>query len=441
MSKIKRILFALFMFCLSANCYADDYPEKIDGLMNEYMKLDLFSGVVMLAKDGAPVYEKAFGYADWQKQTPNNTKTLFNIGSLNKVFTHSMILQLQNESKLSVNDPLSKYLSIFPDEVGGKITIQMLLDMKAGLGDYLMDPEYNKDPTKYRTVNDYLELIAKEPLLFEPGTDNRYSNSGFAVLGGVIEKVTGKSYTDNLKERFFTPLDMKDIYYKQIGDIIPDCASGTMLDYSGQKHSMPFDASPSPAGGMFTNVDELLKFDNYLRKSNILGGPISRAGGTPVWNAVIIEYENGYTFIAVSNFGLMSEEVEKRVRKILKNEPYDKPDLLPEMKFYKLLKDGGADALEKDFKTILDANHLMFNDMHLNHFGYGLMQNDELDLAIEVFKLNVKLFPDVANVYDSMGEAYMNKGEKDLAIENYKKVIDMDPQNQNAKRMLDKLTK
>ncbi len=441
MPKIKRSLLALFMFSLAANCYADDYPEKIDGLMSEYMKLDLFSGVVMFAKDGVPVYEKAFGCADWQKQIANNTKTLFNICSLNKVFTHSMILQLQNEGKLSVNDPLNKYLSIFPDEIGGKITIQMLLDMKAGLGDYLMDPEYNKDPAKYRTVNDYLELIAKEPLLFEPGTDNRYSNSGFAVLGGVIEKVTRKSYTDNLKERFFTPLDMKDIYYKQIGDELPNCASGTMLTYSGGKMSIPFETSPSPAGGMYANVDELLKFDNYLRKSNILGGPIARAGGTPVWNAVIVDYDNGYTFIAVSNFGLVSEEVEKRVRQILKNEPCDKPDLLPEMKFYNLLKNGGADALEKDFKSILETNHLLYNDRHLNRFGYGLMQNSELDLAIEVFKLNAKLFPDNPNVYDSMGEAYMNKGEKDLAIENYKKAVDMDPQNQHAKKMLDELTK
>ncbi len=437
----KTILAAFFLFSFSFNCYADDYADKLDGLMNEYMKMEMFSGVVLLAKDGNAVYKKAFGYADWNSKTANSTETLFNICSLNKVFTHSMILQLQNEGKLNVNDALGKYLSIYSDDIGNKITIQMLLDMKAGLGDYLEDPEYNKDPSKFKTVNDYLELIKKEPLLFEPGTDRQYSNSGFAVLGGVIEIVTGKSYTDNLKERFFTPLGMNSTYYKQSGEKLTNSASATMLTYNGNKISREQETSPSPAGGMYTNAEDMLKFDNELRKTNIMGSLIARAGGSPGWNSVLIEYNDGYTLIVMSNFSHVSEEIEKRFRMILQGKDYPKPDLLPEMKFYSLLKSGGADELEENFKSILEKNHLEYNDNHLNMFGYGLMQNGELDLAIAVFKLNVKLFPQISNVYDSMGEAYMNKGNKDLAIENYKKALELNPQNQNSKRMLDKLTK
>jgi len=443
MSKTKFLTIILSLLIILSsikNTFADNYSDKLDKLMNAYNRNELFSGVVLLAKDGKVQFEKAYGYADWKNKVANNNNTLFNTASITKMFTSTIIAQLEREGKISYTDPLSKYLALYPAEIGDKITIRMLLDMKAGLGDYLRNPEYNKNPAKFTTVNDYIALIKNEPLLFEPGTQWEYSNSGYAVLGGVIEKVTGKSYVQNLQERIFDPLGMKDAYFKQFNDKLTNSAIATQITFANEKINMMMEASPSPAGGIYTNVEDILKFDEYLRSTKIMSEG-TRAGGTPGWNSVWAQYNNGYTLIVMSNFGNVAEEVEQRFTQIMKTGNFDEPALPIGMKMYKVMKEKGTAELESSLKSIIKESDLEYNDMHLNKFGYELMQSGDLEMALEVFKLNAKLFPDIANVYDSLGEAYMLKGNKELAIENYKKVLEIRPKNQNAKEMLERLQK
>lgn len=431
---IKFLFFAVFI----NNLMADEYADKLDKIVNEYNNLGMFSGNVLVAKDGNIIYEKQFGCADWEKKTPVTPETLFRIGSLNKMFTHTMIKQLEKENKLSLDDPLSKYLDLYPKETGDKITIKMLIEMKAGLGDYLMNPAFNQNRGKFKTVNDFLEIIKDEPLLFEPGTAQEYSNSGYVVLGGIIEKVTGKSYVDNLKERLINPLDMNNTHYLLIGETVPNMASGTRITFSGNKVNTPFTEQPSPAGGMFSNARDLLKLDQYLRQTGLIGAGI-RAGGTPVWNSVFAQMKDGYTVIINSNFGQVADEIIMRFENAVNGKDYPKPDVTMEMKMYDILKNGGIVKLESSLKQILETNGMLYNDRHLNFFGYELMNDNLLDDAIEVFKLNAKLFPGEPNVWDSLAEAYMNKGENELAIANYKKVLELAPNNPNAKKMLEKL--
>lgn len=431
---IKFLFFAVFI----NNLMADEYADKLDKIVNEYNNLGLFSGNVLVAKDGNIIYEKQFGCADWEKKTPVTPETLFRIGSLNKMFTHTMIKQLEKENKLSLDDPLSKYLDLYPKETSDKITIKMLIEMKAGLGDYLMNPAFNQNRGKFKTVNDFLEIIKVEPLLFEPGTAQEYSNSGYVVLGGIIEKVTGKSYVDNLKKRLINPLGMSNTHYLLIGETVPNMASGTRITFSGSKINSPFLEQPSPAGGMFSNARDLLKLDQYLRQTGLIGAGI-RAGGTPVWNSVFAQMKDGYTVIINSNFGQVADEIIMRFENAVNGKDYPKPDVTMEMKMYDILKNGGIVKLESSLKQILEANGMLYNDRHLNFFGYELMNDNLLDDAIEVFKLNAKLFPGEPNVWDSLAEAYMNKGENELAIANYKKVLELAPNNPNAKKMLEKL--
>lgn len=435
---MKNILFILLFTALSLPAYSKDYTQKLDELMNDFNKVEMFSGVVMLAKDGVPVYEKSFGYADWESKSVNTPQTIFNIGSINKTFTQAIILQLEKEGKVNTADNIGKYLKMYGNELDDKITIRMLMEMKAGLDDYLRNPEFRDNPEKFKTVNDFLTIIRNEPLLFEPGTGQEYSNSGYAVLGGIIEAVTGKSYQDNLKERFFIPLGMSSSYYRQIGDIVPNPATGTMITFKGSKIGEPFHSMPSPAGGIFMNAGDMLKFDNELRKTKLMPLRIM-AGGTPGWNAILAQYDGGYSLIVLSNFTRAAEEVESRFRSILKGESYSPPQLSMEMQFYTILKNEGASGLKSKLKEIIEANDLEYRAAHLNMFGYALMRENEIDDAIEVFKLNTELFPNNPNVWDSLGEAYMNRGDKEKAIENYKKAIELAPQNENAKKMLEKL--
>lgn len=436
--KLNYLLKILFFTIFTASTIADDFTDKLDKIINEYNALGLFSGNVLVAKDGNVISEKQYGFADWEKKIPVTPETLFRIGSLNKMFTHTLIKQLEQENKLKLDDPLSRYLDIYPGETGDKITIKMLIEMKAGLGDYLMNPEFNQNRARFRTVNDFLEIIKNEPLLFEPGTQQEYSNSGYVVLGGIIEKVTGKSYTENLKERLLLPLDLENTHYLILGETVPNMAAGTRITFSGEKVNSPFMEQPSPAGGMFSNARDLLKLDKYLRQTGYLSQAI-RAGGTPVWNSVFAQMKDGYTVIINSNFGQVADEIIMRFEDAVNGREYPKPDITLEMKMYDILKNGGITKLESQLQTLLESYGMLYNDRHLNFFGYELMNDNKLDEAIEVFKLNTRLFPDEPNVWDSLGEAYMNKGENENAIENYKKVLELAPNNQNAKKMLEKL--
>lgn len=436
--KLNYLLKILFFTVFTASTIADDFTDKLDKIINEYNALGLFSGNVLVAKDGNVISEKQYGFADWEKKIPVTPETLFRIGSLNKMFTHTLIKQLEQENKLKLDDPLSRYLDIYPGETGDKITIKMLIEMKAGLGDYLNNPEFNQNRARFKTVNDFLEIIKNEPLLFEPGTQQEYSNSGYVVLGGIIEKVTGKSYTENLKERLLLPLDLENTHYLILGETVPNMAAGTRITFSGEKVNSPFMEQPSPAGGMFSNARDLLKLDQYLRQTGYLSQAI-RAGGTPVWNSVFAQMKDGYTVIINSNFGQVADEIIMRFEDALNGREYPKPDITLEMKMYDILKNGGITKLENQLQTLLESHGMLYNDRHLNFFGYELMNDNKLDDAIEVFKLNTRLFPGEPNVWDSMGEAYMNKGENEKAIENYKKVLELAPNNPNAKKMLEKL--
>lgn len=436
--KLNYLLKILFFTVFTASTIADDFTDKLDKIINEYNALGLFSGNVLVAKDGNVISEKQYGFADWEKKIPVTPETLFRIGSLNKMFTHTLIKQLEQENKLKLDDPLSRYLDIYPGETGDKITIKMLIEMKAGLGDYLNNPEFNQNRARFKTVNDFLEIIKNEPLLFEPGTQQEYSNSGYVVLGGIIEKVTGKSYTENLKERLLLPLGLENTHYLILGETVPNMAAGTRITFSGEKVNSPFMEQPSPAGGMFSNARDLLKLDKYLRQTGYLSQAI-RAGGTPVWNSVFAQMKDGYTVIINSNFGQVADEIIMRFEDAVNGREYPKPDITLEMKMYDMLKNGGITKLENQLQTLLESHGMLYNDRHLNFFGYELMNDNKLDEAIEVFKLNTRLFPDEPNVWDSMGEAYMNKGENEKAIENYKKVLELDPNNPNAKKMLEKL--
>jgi tetratricopeptide (TPR) repeat protein len=149
--------------------------------------------------------------------------------------------------------------------------------------------------------------------------------------------------------------------------------------------------------------------------------------------------KDGYTVIINSNFGQVADGIINRFEDAVKGKEYPKPDITMEMKMYEILKNGGITKLESSLKEILESNGMLYNERHLNFFGYELMSDDKLDDAIEVFKLNAKLFPGEPNVWDSLAEAYMNAGKNELAITNYKKVLELAPNNPNAKKMLEKL--
>ncbi len=178
---------------------AAELAKDLEAKLETLAKKGEFSGTALIAKDGKPIWQKAFGLQDREKKIPVNLETRFRIGSMNKMFTAVAIAQLVEAGKLKFDDTLASVLPDYPNqEVAQKITVAQLLTHTSGLGD-IFGPAFEEKKDSLREVKDYLQLFVDEPLRFEPGTRWSYSNAGFVVLGLMIEKLSGQSYHDYIQ--------------------------------------------------------------------------------------------------------------------------------------------------------------------------------------------------------------------------------------------------
>jgi CubicO group peptidase (beta-lactamase class C family) len=462
------LLIGLLIF--SRLAFPQNTFERIDTLLNQATRSDLFSGVVLIADKDNVQYLKAKGYSNWNTLTPNLTDTKFNIGSIGKLFTQILITQLMQEGKLNLSDNLAKLYPLYKNENDEKITVKQLLTFSAGLGDYIQIEEFQKHPDKYRKTGDLILLISKEPLLYEPGTSSRYSNSSYVVLGGIIEKLTGKPYLENLKEKILKPLGMNNsgFFYKDTK--AENIAKGFNVTAAGQKVST-FENTPgvpTPAGGMYSTAEDLLKLDRSLMNDNRLlnddykalmftrfnddvkkswqeifskpGRGLAYAGGSPGWNSIYnLQFDGKYTVLILSNFDQAAERINGSIDDVLLGKEIPVLPQSPEKFVYNIIKEKGAGYFADNYKEVLKGIPLD-NDRVLNSLGYNFLQEGKTAEAISVFIVNTKLFPDIANTYDSLGEAYLKNGNKELAIENYKKALQMNPDNKNAEKILKELS-
>ena len=269
-----------------------------------------FSGVVLIAKNGSPIFEEAFGYADREKKIPNKIDTKFNIGSINKIFTSLAIRKLAAEKKLSLDDTIGKFLPDYPNkDAAARVTVRHLLDMSSGIGDFFGDRYDAADKEKILTIRDYLPLFADKPLEFEPGKGNLYSNGGYIVLGLIIEKVTGLDYYSYIRENIYKPAGMTDSDWHGKAAEVPNRALGYIREGSSWKAN--YDTLPgkgSSAGGGYSTAHDLLKYTMALDKGTF--GPagderragMGIAGGAPGLNAAL-EWmpERGITIVVMAN--------------------------------------------------------------------------------------------------------------------------------------------
>ena len=265
-----------------------DIERELGAFMKKLADADVFSGSVLLAKGGVPVYKAAFGTANKDFDIPNRIDTKFNLGSMNKMFTGLAIAQLAEKRKLSFEDPLSKFVPDFPDaESAQKIKIKHLLTHTAGLGPYFTRRYIDMSRANLRTVDDMMRLAKQdEKLLFEPGTQWRYSNTGMLVLGKVIEAASGQSYFDFIAENITKPAGMKNTgcfeldrvnknlavgYDKQFGD------DGITWSNNIFEHVM----RGGPQGGCYSTAEDLLLFDQALRAGKLISAESFKTVASP----------------------------------------------------------------------------------------------------------------------------------------------------------------
>ena len=258
--------------------YATDEARAAE--LRRYVKKladgDKFSGVVLLARNGKVLVHEAYGLANRDFNVPNKLDTKFNLGSANKNFTAVVIAQLVEEGKLSWDDPLSKFVPDFPDSASArKVLIKHLLSHSAGLGSYFNRTFMESSRARYRTVDEMMTLARPDSLRFEPGKRFQYSNTGYLVLGKVIEVVEGKSYFDVVRDRIYKPLGMTSTDSYQLDQVNPNLAvgytrapgaNGMELRNNIFEHVI----RGGPAGGGYSNAPDMLKYDEALRAGKLV---------------------------------------------------------------------------------------------------------------------------------------------------------------------------
>ena len=251
---------------------AVELAEAIDRKFEELAQKDQFSGVAMIAKDGAPVWQKAYGMQDRAKKIPVNLETRFHLGSMNKMFTSVAIAQLVEAGKLRFTSKLADVLPDYPNkEVARKITVHQLLTHSSGLGD-IFGPAFFEKKDALRDISDYLPLFVGKPLQFDPGTKWSYSNAGYIVLGLIIEKLSGQSYYDYVQQHVYTPAGMTASGSTPKTEQPENLAIGYTRFQSAElapnTETLPYRGMS--AGGGESNAADLVRFATALRTHKLL---------------------------------------------------------------------------------------------------------------------------------------------------------------------------
>ncbi|PYS67494.1 MAG: serine hydrolase [Acidobacteria bacterium] len=240
--------------------------------MDELVAADRFSGAVLVAKDGKTVFAQAYGLADREKKTPNTLKTRFRLGSMNKMFTAVATLQLVQDGKLDLKAPLGNYLTDYKNkDVASKVTIEQLLTHTGGTGD-IFGPEFDTHRLDLKTLQDYVKLYGNRGLEFEPGSKWQYSNYGFLLLGVIVEKVSGQSYYDYVRDHIFKPAGMTATASEPETLVVADRSVGYMKadgpNWQPNNDTLPYRGTS--AGGGYSTVEDLMKFATALQTNKLL---------------------------------------------------------------------------------------------------------------------------------------------------------------------------
>ncbi len=473
---------ALFFATINISCGQSEIKnqtksDKINELISLYSDYEGFNGSVLVAHEEKVIYKKGFGLANMEWDIQNQTDTKFQIASITKQFTALLILQLVAENKLDLHKPISTYLPDYPKENGNQITIHHLLTHSSGL-----ERDASKDEKKYKKPKDMVNQFAESPLKFIPGERFEYSNSGYTLLGYIIETITEKSYEEVLKDRIFTPLNMKNSGFYKHRPLLKNMSSGYNkswgnyfnIDYSDE-------SSAYAAGGIYSTVEDLFLWDQAVNTETLLPKKYldllftkhiidSEEGGhygygwefkeksigntTSIIETVghsgrISGYRALYTKIQSSNSAIILLNNTNRtflngitiaIIEILNDKSYDFPLKPLAMFMTKTIEKEGIEKGIQFYKEHKDLNDYYVSEQELIIEGYRLLHAGNTNDAAEVFKLSTEIFPNRDNPYDSYAEALMELGKNEEAIKNYKKSLLLNPENENAKKMLKKLT-
>ncbi len=466
--QIYLITAIFFVILLQPIVVKSQNRESIINPIKSHLKIlekeNNLSGVVLIAKEGKPIYREAFGFSNLPDRVKNKPDTKFNLASINKMFTAMAIMQLVESGKISLQDKVGQYLTDYPNKtVADSVTIHQLLTHTSGMRSFWED--YDKlAKEKFKTVSDYLPLFADKKLAFAPGSDFYYSNSGYMVLGLIIEKVSGQNYFDFVKEHIYKPAKMMNTDAYELDNAIPNLAIGyTMsLEEPGQWKNNIYSnlAKGTPAGGGYSTVDDLLNFANALQNNILLSkenialctsGKVKyregmygygfeentinghrifghTGGHDGIACELMIYPDLGYTVVILTNGEVENYwEASNLIKKQLVGSTPSIENFFYTKDIIKTISNKGYEAGIKVIEQNSKKHSLREN--LIERYGYKFLFEKKTNQAIDLFKLNLHFFPNSTNSYYYISEAYRVSGQKEKAIEYLKLHLEKEPED------------
>lgn len=475
------ILFNLQLFAQVA------HSAKRTKEINTYL-LDLekvgFSGAVLVELNGNKVISKGYGFSDKANSIKNTPSTIFDIGSITKQFTAAAILKLEIQGKLSTNDKITRYFDSIPIDKSA-ITIHDLLRHQSGLQS-TVGGDYDKI-----TKSDFIDLVMNSKLIFKSGTQFSYSNIGYSLLAIIIEKASDTSYEKYLSQNLWEPAKMEMTGYIRPKFDATQIAIGYFRDgkvwgkpnEKGWDQDAPF-WNLKGNGGILSTADDLYKWHKALIEDQILskeaksklyhpkiraeennnaiyayGWDVAKTsrntfrvwhnGTNTIFYADFMRYiDENVTLIMLSNKSNPNfDNLNFELSKIIFDKNY-KPTIpvadnetnqIFSQEIIETILSKGLENAKLKYNSKPSKTDILENI--LNAKGYELLSQNKYDEAIGIFTMNVLAYPKSPNAFDSLGEAYLDKGNKLSAIKYYERSLELDPNNGNAKDILQELRK
>ncbi|TDQ32181.1 serine hydrolase domain-containing protein [Zeaxanthinibacter enoshimensis] len=483
---IKALFTFTFIFLNSLNSYSQNTNQLVDKIDSylEASESNGFSGVVLVSKRGEIILSKGYGWADRKNKIPNSPSTAFNIGSVTKQFTASAILKLVDQGKIKTSDRISSYFSQAPIDKRD-ITIHQLLTHTSGISNRTGGFRYDE-----ASKEQFLKEFFESELQSKPGTKHLYANANYIMLTAIIETVSGQTYNSFLNDYLFVPSLMNSTGYKSVNFSSERLAHGyyynrndeQWVDWGTTQQHLPYNDKhwySIGKGDIHSTVEDLYKWHVALT-NNIVLKPATRATQETrhvAENTALTSYygygwaisesergtkivsHNGSNGLYFSDFvryvdddvvviyltnvflGPKSEYVAREIGKMVFDSNYTTTPIPKNI--YELSHDfmqnnssSKAEMLPEFLKKELGID---FNDHAiLNRLGFSrLKKEDKPDWALELFKLNVELFPKDGNLWDSLGEAFLKYNMNHEAIKSYRKAVELG--NEDSREKLDEL--
>lgn len=470
---IRRMLFLIAFLILGLNSFAwsqtgpklsdKEIATWVENYMNFSVKFDKFSGVVLVSHNGKKVFAKAYGMANYELQVPNTLDTKFRIGSVSKTFTAAAITKLYQENKIDLDASICKYLDECP-AFWEKITIRQLLSHTSGIVSFTGLPEAKGNFLLLEhTSKEIVDLFRTKQLESAPGEKYNYNNSGYYLLGLIIEKVSGSPLEQYLQNNFFIPLQLKNTGVDKKETLIINRASGYhQVNDSVFVNTSDINMGNSFAiGGLYSTANDLLKwadvfdsdvlFKDKIRKEIVtkaknsnygLGWDLDSAGQNPRFyhDGGITDFSTSlqrigdFTIIAISNKG---NDAGIKVAYDIVGKIFTYPATIRGIQD-EMSHETSGELLQLINKAKQNFPRFRINEKLVNDVADDLMKQEKTKQAIEVYTLNTLLYPDSENAYLKLGEAYLSIKNSQQAMKNFDNCLKINPSNAKAKEYLRK---